>query len=163
MEDTATETALCEVAKEALDHVEPRTAGRREVDMETRMTRQPAAHLGMLVRRGVIDDEVQVLVGGRDIVDNSQKLQPFLVAVSVVAHADHRAIQGVQRGKQRRRAVTLVVVRHRAAASGRVPGSGPSRPRTTRGRARVGTWTEGRSMRQDTSLRTCASRRSVFK
>ena len=112
----APQTSLREVAEEALDHVEPRTAGRREVHVEARMPRQPAPDLGVLVRRGVIDDEVQVLVGWRDVIDDAQEFQPLLVPVSVIAHADDRAIERVERREQRRRAVPFVVVRHRAAA-----------------------------------------------
>ena len=49
--------------EEALDHVEPRTAGRREVHVETGMTGQPLLHFGMLVGRVVIGDQVKFLAG----------------------------------------------------------------------------------------------------
>ena len=40
-EDSAADSVLSDVAKEPLHHVEPRTAGRSEVDVESGMTNQP--------------------------------------------------------------------------------------------------------------------------
>ena len=39
------------------------------------------------------------------------------MTMALLAHSDHGAIQRIQCGKQRRRTVALIVVRHRGAAS----------------------------------------------
>ena len=49
---------LAQIAKEALDHIDPGSAGGREVEMKARMTLQPATDLLVLVRRIVIHDQM---------------------------------------------------------------------------------------------------------
>ena len=61
-EDAAADALLGDVAEEALDHVQPRRGGGREVHDEARMPGQPLLHVGMLVRGVVVDDQVQRLV-----------------------------------------------------------------------------------------------------
>ena len=56
--DTSPETMLGQVTEESIDHVQPRRTGGSEVDMESRMALEPALNLGMLVRGGVVDDEM---------------------------------------------------------------------------------------------------------
>ena len=51
----------------ALDEVEPRRVGRREVQMETRAFGQPPVNQGRLVRAVVVEDEVHVEVGPLDL------------------------------------------------------------------------------------------------
>ncbi len=58
-----------EIAEEALDHVEPRTAGWSEVHVETRMAGQPLLYLRVLVRGVVVGDQMELFVGGRQAVD----------------------------------------------------------------------------------------------
>ena len=60
MKDTAPQAILCQVSEEAFHHIQPRTAGRREVDVESRMTSEPSLHFGMFVRGIVVDDQVKV-------------------------------------------------------------------------------------------------------
>ena len=88
-EDAAAESVLGQVAEEAFHHVQPRAAGGREVHVETRMASEPALHLRMFVRRVVVDDHVDLLASRDHIIDHAQELQPFLMAVPVVAHGDH--------------------------------------------------------------------------
>ena len=45
-----------DVAEEALDHVEPRRAGRCEVNVETRVLFQPGSHRCVFVGRVVVAD-----------------------------------------------------------------------------------------------------------
>ena len=71
----------------------------------------------MLVGRVVVHDQVDLLFGRDDVVDDAQKLQPLLVAVPILAHGDDVALQGIEGGEQRCGAVALVVVSHRAAAA----------------------------------------------
>src|ERR1035441_3508918 len=54
----AAQAILRQVAEEAFYHVQPRTAGRREVHMEAGMAAEPAFHLGMLVGGIVVDDQI---------------------------------------------------------------------------------------------------------
>ena len=67
--------------------------------MKTRVPLQPLLHLGMFVRGVVVGDQVQILPGGRHLVDHAQELQPFLMAMAVIAHADHSAVGHVESGK----------------------------------------------------------------
>ena len=60
-EDSAAKAVLREVTEEPLHHVEPRTAGRREVDVEAGMAGEPLLHLGMFVGCVVICDKVNLL------------------------------------------------------------------------------------------------------
>src|SRR5437868_2949620 len=83
-EDSAPNSVLRDLAKEPLRYAEPRTAGRRQVDLESRVARQPALHVRMLVRSVVVRNEVDLLAARCNFVDHTEKLQPFLVAVSVV-------------------------------------------------------------------------------
>ena len=57
-------------------------------------------------------------LAGRDLaLDGVEKADEFLVAVALHAAADDGAVEHVERGEQRGRAVALVVVRHRPAAA----------------------------------------------
>jgi len=97
-----------EVAEEALDPVQPRRRGGCEVHVETRMLGQPLLHDGMFVRGVVVGDQMQRLVLGRLALDLAQELEPLGMTVALLALGDDLAIQHVERGKQRGRAVPLV-------------------------------------------------------
>lgn len=56
----AAESLIREISEPAFDEIEPRTAGRREVQMEPRVLGQPGQHFRMLMRREVIEDHVQI-------------------------------------------------------------------------------------------------------
>ncbi len=124
-EDAAAEPVLGKVAEEALDHVQPGTAGGREIDVESRMAVEPLFDLGVLVGRVVVHDHVDLLLRRGRVVDHAQELQPFLMAVAVVAHGDHLAIERVERPEQSRHAIALVVVSHGSAAGATPVASGP--------------------------------------
>src|ERR1700758_1886535 len=64
----------------------------------------------MFVSGVVIRNEIQSLIGRRDVVDDPQELQPFLMPMSLLAHADDGAIEDVESSKQAGRPVALVVV-----------------------------------------------------
>lgn len=51
-------------------------------------------------------------------IDEPQELQPLVVAMTRLARRDDRAVERVERDKQRRRAVALVAVRESARATG---------------------------------------------
>ena len=115
--DSATQAIFGQVAEESFHHVQPRAAYGREVHVEAGMASEPALDLGMLVGGVVVHDHVDLLFGRDDAVDDAQKLQPLLVAVPVVAHGDHFALQRIESSEQRCRAVALVVVGHGATAA----------------------------------------------
>ncbi len=71
----------------------------------------------MLMRRQIIDHQMQIEVRGRLLVDLPQKLEEFLMPMAIHARADDRPREDVQRGKQRRGPVPAVVMRVRARAS----------------------------------------------
>src|SRR5260370_37457721 len=56
-ERTATHALVVEVAEKPLDDIEPRTAGRNEMDVEALVSLEPRHDLGVLVRGVVVDDE----------------------------------------------------------------------------------------------------------
>src|SRR5664280_714701 len=78
--------------------------------METRVGGQPALDLWCLVRRVVIENEVNVQGGGNLLVDGDEELLELDRAVAGVQRPDHLAGGDVQRGEQAARPVTLVVV-----------------------------------------------------
>jgi len=49
----------------------------------------------------VVDDQVELFVGGRLAIDKTQELQPFLMAMTLHASGHHTAVEGVESGKQR--------------------------------------------------------------
>src|SRR5580692_12381703 len=85
--------------------------------METGMTTKPALHLGMFVGSVVVYDHVDLFVGRDHVIDDAEKLQPFLMTMAVVAHGNHLTFQRIKGSKQRGGAVALVVVGHSSATS----------------------------------------------
>ena len=85
--------------------------------VEPGMFLEPGFNGGMLVRSIVVADEVQVFVFRCFPVDLAQELQPFGVAMTLLALTDHGDVEGIERGKERRRAMTFVVMGHRRGAS----------------------------------------------
>src|SRR5580704_13836340 len=85
--------------------------------MEPRMPFEPCADLGMLMRRVVVDDQVQVHLGRDFAVDLVEETDELLMPMAAHALADDLALQHVEGGEQRRRAVALVVMGHRSASA----------------------------------------------
>lgn len=79
---------------------------------EARMLGQPLLHDGMLVRRIVAGDQLQGLLLGRFAVDLLQELQSLGVGVPLLTLTDDLTTEHAECGKQRRRAVALVIVGH---------------------------------------------------
>ncbi len=90
-----------EVAEEALDHVQPRGRGWREVNAKARMLLQPLLDLGMFVRGVVVTDQMQRPVAGRLAIDLAQKVEPLGVPVALLAASDERTVERVQSGELR--------------------------------------------------------------
>ena len=87
VEDTASQPVLRDVAEEAFHHVEPGGRGRRKAHMKSPVFLQPALHLFMFVRRVVIADQIDFLVGSNGLIDHAQELQPLLMTVFLLAQA----------------------------------------------------------------------------
>ena len=84
LEDAALEPLLGQLGEEAFDRVEPGGRGRGEVEVEPRMPFEPGANLGMLVRRIVVDDQVQVPPGRGLAVDLVEKADELLMPVAAM-------------------------------------------------------------------------------
>ncbi len=105
-------TLYAQVAEEAFDHVQPRSAGRHEVHLHAWMAPQPALYFGVLMGRIVVGDHVQGQLRRRFGLQQFQKAQPLAMRVARLAHAEHLTVQDIQSGEQRGRSVPLIVVRH---------------------------------------------------
>jgi hypothetical protein len=82
-----------------LDQVQPRPAGRGEVDLDPGIRGQPGLHLRMLVRRIVVHHQVQIDVGigGGEMAQEGQEL---LVAMSRLAYSGDLPGGDLERGEQ---------------------------------------------------------------
>ena len=69
LEDAALEPLPSQLGEEPLDRIELGFRGRGEVEVEPGMPFQPGPHLGMLVRRIVVDNQMQFLPTRRLAVD----------------------------------------------------------------------------------------------
>ena len=117
MEDAMLEPAPGEFGEEALDGIEPRARGRREMEGPARMALEPGADFVLLVRRVVVEDDVDGLVCRHLALDAVEEADELLMAVALHVLADDRAVENVERGKQRRRAVAFVIMGHGAGAA----------------------------------------------
>ncbi len=78
------------------------------------MAVEPGAHLGVLVGGVVVEDDVDGLAGRHLGVDGVEEADELLMPVALHVPADDGAVEHVEGGEQRRRAVALVVVGHGA-------------------------------------------------
>ena len=126
-EHAAPDLIFGEVAEESLDQIEPGCTGRREVQMEARMLGQLGVDLGVLVGGVVVDDQMQIKRPRGAPIQMSEEGKELVVSVLGQALANHLAADDVERGKQRRRPMPLVVMaqRLRLATFERQPGLGP--------------------------------------
>ncbi len=124
LEDAAAQTFPSELAEEAFDDIEPRATGRREMDMKAGVSFQLILHVLVFVRGIVVHDQIDVQVGRRFLVNQLEKLDPFLMAVFVHAGRDDLPLAHLNGRKERGRSVALVVMRHRAATPFLIGSSG---------------------------------------
>ena len=80
-----------DLGEEPFDQVEPRGAGRREVQFEARVFFQPRLDLRRLVRGLVVQDEAHLARRFHRPVDTAQKAKEFLGPVARHAVPDHHA------------------------------------------------------------------------
>src|SRR5258705_6068895 len=119
--DAAPGLILGPVAEEPFDHIEASAAGGREVEMKALVARRPAQNRRVFVGSIVVDDQVELFVGGRLAIDETQELQAFLMAMTVHASGHHTAGEGVEHVKQGGGFMPLVMMRHRIGTA-RLPG-----------------------------------------
>ena len=105
------------LSEPSLHQVQPRTAGWNEVDVEARVLAEPFLYLGMLMCAVVVDNQVQIQLRRRLLVNQLQKLDPFLMPVPRHARSDQPALGHLQGREERCGAVADVIVRHRTTAA----------------------------------------------
>src|SRR5262249_24261346 len=81
------------------------------------MLRKPFADLRLPVSGIVVDDRVNRLSLGNVRVDLVEEADEFLMSMALHVAADNGAVEDIEGGEQRGRAVALVVVRHRSGAT----------------------------------------------
>src|SRR5579863_10726586 len=107
----APDAALGHFCEESLHQVQPTSAGRREVNVIARVSRQPVSNLGDLVGTVVVHHQMHVQPGGKIVLDLVEKPQELLVPVPAVAIADGHTRCYIHSRKQRRNSMPLVIVR----------------------------------------------------
>ena len=93
-----------------LDVIEPGTVGRSEVDVESRMARQPCPRALRLVSDVVVQDEVDVELAWNSLIDLPQELQKLVSSMPAVERADDLSGGNVQCSEQGGRSVAGVAV-----------------------------------------------------
>jgi hypothetical protein len=97
-------------AEPALDLIQPTRVRRREVHVRARPFGQPRFDFWMLVGRIVVDDQMHLEVRGHCAVNMIQEGDEFLMPMTRLALGDDLASGGIQRGEQRRGAVSDVIM-----------------------------------------------------
>jgi len=115
-EHAALQPPLGELGEEAFNGVEPRARGWREVESKAFVPVQPLAHFGMLVGGVIVEDHMHDLAGLDLGLDGVQEADKLLMPVALHVAADHRAVEHIERGEQRRGSVSFVVVSHGSSA-----------------------------------------------
>ena len=108
VEDPSPDALSGDFGEQPLDEVEPGTGGRGEVQREAFVPRQPALHGRGLVGGVVVDDQMQIEIGGSLAVDLFEEVQELLGPMAGQAFADDRASRDIESRKERRGAVALV-------------------------------------------------------
>ncbi len=80
------------------------------MDVPAGMPGQPRLHSRMLMGAVVVDDQMDVELLGNALVDAPPEGEELLMAVARLASGEHGAAQHIQRGKECRGAVPLVIV-----------------------------------------------------
>jgi len=111
-ERAAADGAAGDQRKEALDQVQPGAVRRHEMQMPAWTCGQPGLDLRMLVGGVVVDDQVNVEIGGHRRFDCAQEAEKLLMTVAWLALRQHLPGQHVQGREQRRRSVPLVIMGH---------------------------------------------------
>ena len=82
LEDAAPDALACDLGEEALNEVQPGRRSRNEVQLEAWMPLQPRLNFLCLVRRVVVDDEMEIEMLGYGPVDLLQEPDEFFGAMA---------------------------------------------------------------------------------
>jgi len=100
LEDAAPNALVGNLTKPAFHQVEPRTARRREMDMESGMPFEPSDDLGVFMRSIIIDNQMEMKSLRGFVVDLLEEFDPLLMAMALHARADEPALGQLERGEQ---------------------------------------------------------------
>lgn len=98
--------------EKSFDRVEPRRRCRGEMKRPSRMIRQPRQDIGMFVSGVVVGDGVNDFPGRHIPLDCVEEANEFLMPMLLHAAPDDGSVKDIEGGKERCRAVALVVMRH---------------------------------------------------
>ena len=93
-----------------LDQVEPGRAGRDEVEVDVRPPLQPGLDIRPFVSPTVVENQVQLEIGGILVLEQVQEPDELSVPTVIVRLAGHISLQQAEGGKERSRLSTPVVV-----------------------------------------------------
>ena len=99
----ASNSAMRYLGEEAFDGVQPRRAGRREMNRISRMFCKPCFHHRMFMRRVVVHDEMNIEVLGNRTIDVVQELDESFVPMTRQAPLDNFTSERIEGGEQRGR------------------------------------------------------------
>ena len=98
-EDTATNTLGGYFPEPTFDKIEPRRRGGNKMQVKARMPGKPGLDPGMLVRRVIIGDAVNIQLLRRCPVNGVEEFEELLMTVARHTLADNLAFEDVERGK----------------------------------------------------------------
>ena len=108
VERAAADGLAGEDAEPGLDHVEPRGAGRREVEVDAGMSLKPCLDLGGLVRRRVVENDMEfapVVTG--NLLEETQEVSSGMTGAAL---PDDLATLEIQGGIETGQSIAFVVV-----------------------------------------------------
>ncbi len=116
-ETAPAKTLLAEFTKPAFNQIRPRAGRRRKVQMKSRMPLEPGYHPGMFMRPIIIHDQVEIEFERGLGVDFLKEADELLMPMARHAISDHPAVEHAQGGKQSRRSMTHIIMRHCSTAT----------------------------------------------
>jgi hypothetical protein len=117
VENTSPYTLSGDFGEEPLDEVEPGAGRPCEVQDEAFVSCQPALHSRCLVGGVVVEDQMQIEMGGGLAIDRLEEGQELVCPMAGQTFADDFAGRDVERGKERRGAVALIIMGHGSGAA----------------------------------------------
>ena len=84
------DSLIHDFAEPSFYEIQPRTAGRDEVDMKSWVSLQPRCNFGVLMCRVIVYDEMQVQVGRRLRIAQLEELDPLLMTMLWLTGANAR-------------------------------------------------------------------------
>src|SRR5437867_9067284 len=100
-EGSATNALASDLRKPAFHEIQPRSAGRCEMQVVPRMVIEPLLDLRVRMGAVVVEDQMDLAPTRRRLFNALKELEEFAVPMPRQAASDHGAIEDVERGKQR--------------------------------------------------------------